>query len=77
MQRPVRFVSQFYSSTRAKTCAYFTYLCFYPHLNICQTRTMISSATLNLEPRRLSLLIPGLYALDIDLNPSTASLYHR
>ncbi|KAH9976764.1 pre-RNA processing PIH1/Nop17-domain-containing protein, partial [Lactifluus volemus] len=38
------------------------------------TRTMISSATLDLEPRRLSLLIPGLYALDIDLNLSTASL---
>jgi hypothetical protein len=35
---------------------------------------MISSATLDLEPRRLSLLIPGLYALDIDLNLSTASL---
>jgi hypothetical protein len=35
---------------------------------------MISSATLDLEPRRLSLLISGLYALDTDPNLSGALL---
>ena len=35
---------------------------------------MISSTTLDLEPRRLSLLIPDLYALDIDMNLSGAFL---
>jgi hypothetical protein len=35
---------------------------------------MIPFATLNLEPRRLSLLIPDLYTLDIDLNLSAAIL---
>ncbi|KAI0299008.1 hypothetical protein B0F90DRAFT_1631800 [Multifurca ochricompacta] len=38
------------------------------------TRTNISSATLDLEPRRLTLLIPELYALDIDLNLSDTAL---
>jgi len=38
------------------------------------TRATISSATLDLEPRRFILLIPGLYALDIDLDLSDASL---
>ncbi len=32
-----------------------------------QTHATISSATLDLEPRRFTLLIPDLYALDIDL----------
>jgi hypothetical protein len=42
----------------------FTFLCLQP---IRQTRTTISSAILELEHRRLILLIPGLYALDSDL----------
>jgi hypothetical protein len=42
-----------------------TFLCH--NHNIRQTRATISSAILDLEHRRLILLIPGLYALDRDL----------
>ncbi|KAI0255500.1 PIH1 family [Lactifluus subvellereus] len=38
------------------------------------TRAIISSSTLDLEPRRFILLIPDLYALDVDLDLSDASL---
>ncbi|KAI0270746.1 hypothetical protein BC834DRAFT_863043 [Gloeopeniophorella convolvens] len=38
------------------------------------THAAISSATLDLEPRRLTLLIPSLYSLDIDLNLTDAAL---
>jgi len=37
------------------------------------TRATISSAALDLEPRRITLLIPDLYSIDIDLELSDAS----
>ena len=55
---------------RIQTCRLF----FAHTSDIHQTRTKISSATLDLEPRRLTLLIPDIYALDIDLTLSDASL---
>jgi hypothetical protein len=42
--------------------------------NIFQTHATITSATLDIEPRRLTLVIPGLYALDINLNLSDSAL---
>jgi len=42
--------------------------------SICQTDATITSATLDIEPRRLTLIIPGLYVLDIDLNLSDSAL---
>jgi hypothetical protein len=38
------------------------------------THATIASATLDIEPRRLTLVIPGLYALDINLNLSDSTL---
>ncbi|KAH9056802.1 hypothetical protein EDB87DRAFT_1565958 [Lactarius vividus] len=37
------------------------------------THATIASATLDIEPRRLTLVIPGLYVLDIDLNLSDSA----
>src|SRR6266404_2491018 len=42
--------------------------------SICETDATITSATLDIEPRRLTLIIPGLYVLDIDLNLSDSAL---
>lgn len=39
-----------------------------------QTRATIKSADLDLEPRRITLLIPGLYVLDINLELSDAAI---
>ncbi|KAH9011600.1 hypothetical protein EDB84DRAFT_1279029 [Lactarius hengduanensis] len=38
------------------------------------THATIASATLDIEPRRLTLVVPGLYGLDIDLNLSDSAL---
>ncbi|KAH9029257.1 PIH1 family [Lactarius pseudohatsudake] len=38
------------------------------------THATIASATLDVEPRRLTLVVPGLYGLDIDLNLSDSAL---
>jgi len=43
------------------------------HHNIFQTHATITPATLDIEPRRLTLVIPGLYVLDIDLNLSDSA----
>jgi hypothetical protein len=55
---------------RIQTCRLF----FAHTSDIHQTRTKISSATLDLEPRHLTFLIPDIYALGIDLTLSGASL---
>ena len=39
-----------------------------------QTRAHVSHATLDLEPRRLILRIPSLYALDLDLDAPDSTL---
>jgi hypothetical protein len=39
-----------------------------------QTHATITSATLDIEPRRLTMVVPGLYALDINLNLSDSAL---
>lgn len=44
------------------------------YLPISQTHATITSATLDIEPRRLTLVIPGLYALDVNLNSSDSNL---
>ena len=44
------------------------------YLPISQTHATITSATLDIEPRRLTLVIPGLYALDVNLNSSDSDL---
>ncbi|KAN0142163.1 hypothetical protein V8E53_000625 [Lactarius tabidus] len=38
------------------------------------THATITSATLDIEPRRLTMVVPGLYALDINLNLSDSAL---
>ena len=42
--------------------------------NIPQTHATITLATLDIEPRRLTLVIPDLYKLDINLNLSDPAL---
>jgi hypothetical protein len=54
----------------------FPYFCsrYVQYLPTFQTHATIASATLDIEPRRLTLVIPGLYALDINLNLSDSTL---
>lgn len=44
------------------------------HTRLCQTRAAVTSATLDIEPRRLILSIPHCYALDLDLNAPDAAI---
>jgi len=56
-----------HSSSKTSRSLFFRY---YALPDVHQTHAAISSATLDLEPRRFTLLIPDLYALDVDLELS-------